>query len=69
MGTTFFTLEHLKALEEAIATGVMEVKYNDRHVKYNTMNDMLKARSLMRQALGLEAKSSRRFCCGQKGTV
>jgi hypothetical protein len=69
MGTTFFTLEHLKTLEEAIASGVMEVKYNDRQVKYNSMNDMLKARSLMRQALGLEAKSGRKLCCAEKGTV
>ncbi len=56
-----FTFEALEALEKAIAEGVRRVKYSDKEIEYRDMDDMLKARDLMRQRLGLKKK------CGSKG--
>lgn len=65
-----WTLEHLRILEEAIATGVKRVEYNDRTVVYNAIDDMLKARTLIRRCLGLEKKGGGRLLCdSSKGTV
>ena len=65
-----FTLAQLKVLEEAIASGVLRVEYNDRTVVYRKMSDMLEARSLMRRCLGLEKKGGGRILCeSSKGTV
>lgn len=53
-----FTLEDLKALEKAIGEGVRRVKYTDKEIEYRDMDEMLKARSLMREVLGLTKKCS-----------
>jgi hypothetical protein len=42
-----FTQAHLTAIEEAIAGGYLEVRYDDKLVKYQTMGDLLKARQLI----------------------
>ena len=42
-----FTQAHLSAIEEAIAGGYLEVRYDDKIVRYQTMGDLLKARALI----------------------
>ena len=59
--TSPFTLEALAALEKAIGEGVRRVKYSDKEIEYRDLDEMLKARDLMRSTLGLNKK------CGQKG--
>lgn len=46
-----FTVAQLSALENAIASGVLEVEYNGRRTRYQTMAAMLQARNLMRSTL------------------
>lgn len=53
-----FTLERLKLLESAIADGVLTVKYTDKMVTYQSMDDLLKARQVVRSALGLNGDAS-----------
>lgn len=55
-----FTQEQLTILEEAIAQGVLQVKYQDKEVRYQSLNDMLVLRDLMRRSLKLgNAKNNR----------
>lgn len=66
---TNFTEDDLAAIEEAIASGALEVEYNDRRVKYRSMNELKQARELIRRALGLTNKSGSRLLCeAKKGT-
>jgi hypothetical protein len=58
---TGFTLERLEAVEIAIASGELRVKYQDREVEYRSIDELLKVRSLMREKLGLKNN------CGEKG--
>lgn len=69
MGSTTWTQADLEALESAIKQGVLKVDYNDRSVVYRSLAEMLQIRSLMRECLGLQAKSGRKLCCADKGTV
>lgn len=63
-----WTAEDLVAIETAIAQGVREVEYNDRKVKYSSIDDMLKVRTLIRRSLGLEKRGARLLCKTSKGT-
>lgn len=47
-----FNQTQITALESAIAQGVLTVKFNDRLVTYQSLNDMLRARDIMRAELG-----------------
>lgn len=58
---TGFTIERLEALEAAIAEGVTRVKYTDKEIEYRSLDDMLKARDLIRGKLGLKKS------CGSPG--
>lgn len=49
--STTFTQAHLTAIEEAIAGGYLEVRYDDKVVRYQSMNDLMRARALMLQRL------------------
>lgn len=49
-----FTVSRLEALEVAIATGELTVKYSDKEVTYRSIDDMLKARAIMIRVLGLK---------------
>lgn len=51
--TTGFTQEKLDALENAIAEGVLKVKYQDKEVQYRSLDEMLRLRDLMRREMGL----------------
>lgn len=55
-----FTQAHLTAIEEAIAGGYLEVRYDDKVVKYQTMGDLLKARALIASKLNTEASPMRK---------
>jgi hypothetical protein len=42
-----FTQAHLAAIEEAIAGGYLEVRYDDKVVRYQSMSDLMRARNLI----------------------
>jgi len=46
-----FTQAHLTAIEEAIAGGYLEVRYDDKVVKYQSMSDLMRARNLIASSL------------------
>ena len=46
-----FTLEQYNSLIEAIATGANSVRYGDKTVTYNSLNDMIKVKHLMEAEL------------------
>jgi hypothetical protein len=46
-----FTQTQLDALETAIASGTLEVRYGDKTVRYQSTSDMIKARDLIRDQL------------------
>ncbi len=46
-----FTQAHLAAIEEAIAGGYLEVRYDDKVVRYQSMSDLMKARNLIASSL------------------
>lgn len=46
-----FTQAHLAAIEEAIAGGYLEVRYDDKVVRYQSMADLMKARNLIASSL------------------
>lgn len=63
-----FTQEQLDAIEAAIASGTLEVSYSDKRVKYRSMSELLQARNMIRQALGLTDGSKRVYMEHEKGT-
>ena len=68
MSNTSWTQQHLDDLEAAIAEGALEVRYQDRTVVYRSLNDMLKTRDLIRQALGhVDRKGTRILTKFDKG--
>lgn len=56
-----FTQENLDTLNEAIATGARSVRYGDKQVDYKTLDEMLRARQIMMQDLGLLTVASKKF--------
>jgi hypothetical protein len=54
-----FTQTQLDALEAAIATGTLEVRFGDKLVKYQTTADMIRARDLIRDQLNVSNPASR----------
>ena len=67
MSSTNWTLEQLKALEDAIAKGILTVKYQDKLITYRSLNEMLKIRNEMRKCLGLIPKGGRLYSSHSKG--
>jgi predicted transcriptional regulator len=63
-----FTQTQLDALEEAIAQGVLKVKYQDREVTYNSFKQMTALREMMRRELGLTEQTVRMYAKHSKGT-
>lgn len=59
-----FTFADLTALEKAIAEGVRRVKYTDKEIEYRSLDEMMKARALMRDALGVKKRCGKRDCSG-----
>lgn len=46
-----FSIDQLNALESAIAEGVLLVQYENRQVRYRSLEEMLKVRQLMLKQL------------------
>lgn len=61
-----FSQEQLTALDEAIAQGVLEVKYADKTVTYRSLNEMMRIRSLMLSSVSSK-RPSRRLAVHSKG--
>lgn len=63
-----WTTEQLDALEAAIATGTKSVMYGTKMVTYNSLDEMLRLRDLMRRELGLvKPNAGRKFGEFNKG--
>lgn len=64
-----FTQTDLDAINEAIASGALKVKYQDREVTYQTFDDLTKARNLILNEIEPARKASggRRFAMFSKG--
>lgn len=62
-----YTAEQLTALENAIATGALEVKYADKSVTYRSLSEMLSLRDAMKQELGVASAPKRRYARFNKG--
>lgn len=56
---TNFTNEMLAKLEAAIGSGLLSVQYGDQRKTYHSLDEMLKARDVMRRELGVTAASTR----------
>jgi len=50
-----YTQAHLEAVEGAIARGERIVRYSDRTVEYRTVDELIKARDLIRTELAQAA--------------
>lgn len=58
----------LDAIESAIKSGALIVKFSDKQVQYRSLDEMLKIRDLIRKALGATATTGRIFTNFAKGT-
>lgn len=59
--------EQLNALEQAIATGANRIKYSDKEITYNSLDDMIRARDFLLKQLGRSTGKRRTnppFCKG-----
>lgn len=54
-----FTLAQVEALEKAIAAGVRRVRFADREVEYQSLDDMREALAMMNRALSPTYRSTR----------
>ena len=64
---SMFSQAGLDAIEEAIAGGYLRVKYEDKEVWYRDMNELLKARELIRRRLG-NGTASRKYVTFKRDT-
>jgi hypothetical protein len=55
-----FTQADLTAIENAIASGALRVKFSDREVEYRSMNDLCKARDVIKAAVDPTVAASTR---------
>ena len=62
-----FTLQNLKILEDAIATGARKVKYSDKEIEYRGLKEMNSTRILMRKKLGLSKRTEKSQAIFSKG--
>lgn len=61
-----WTQTQLEAIEAAIASGELTVHFGDRTVTYRSMDDLLKARAVIKDALASDAgKAPDRFSFAQ----
>lgn len=54
-----FTTDDLIRINTAIASGQLEVRFNNRTVRYQSTNDMIAARDLIRADLGVAQADTR----------
>lgn len=53
-----FSQVQLDAIEEGISSGAMTVSYEGKSVTYRSIDDMLRIRSIIRRALGIDPATS-----------
>lgn len=53
-----FTSDDLVAIEKALKSGTKKVKYADKEVEYQSIDDLLKVRDLIRLELGQTSRLS-----------
>jgi hypothetical protein len=46
-----FTVTQLEAIEKAIASGTLKVRYDGKEVQYHTMTELMNARAVIRDEL------------------
>ncbi|MEK6747495.1 MAG: hypothetical protein AABY33_10755 [Pseudomonadota bacterium] len=52
-----FTQTQLDALENAIASGTLEVRTGDKSVRYHSLDEMIKLRDVIRNQLSADSKT------------
>ncbi len=62
-----FTQTDLDRLKKSISKGVRRVQYQDKLVVYASMNEMLQAKRLIEEELGVKKKTSRVLAEHNKG--
>lgn len=63
-----YTAEQIAALEEAIASGALEVKYKDRWVRYQDLAEMRRTLAAMRdEVAGTPSTQRRKYASFDKG--
>lgn len=62
-----WTQDQLTAIENAIAKGVLTVKYRDKVLTYRSLKEMLLIRNEMRKDLGLVCASGKKLIYTDKG--
>lgn len=61
-----WTQTQIDAIEAAIASGELTVRFGDRAVTYRSMEELLQARAVIRESLAAEAGTATdRFSFGQ----
>ena len=50
---SLFSQAGLDAIEEAIGGGFLEVEYDNKKIRYRTLDELLRVRNLIKQRLGL----------------
>ena len=63
-----FTQADLDALNDAIASGARRVSYNGQTVEYRDMSEMLRARQMIRNALGVTKTTRTSRAAFRRGT-
>lgn len=56
-----FTQDELDALNTSIARGAREVEYDGQRVRYNSLDEMLRLRSIMERDLATRKETRRVF--------
>lgn len=46
-----FTISQLEALERAITSGTLKVRYDGKEVQYQSLDEMMRARKVIREEL------------------
>jgi hypothetical protein len=62
-----YTQDDLTKLEAALASGALEVEYNDRKVRYRSIKELKEAIQIVKKDLGLVNRSARILCETSKG--
>lgn len=62
-----FTTDDLAAVNKAIANGTSEVRYKDRTVKYRSLDELIKVKSMMMRELNLATRPNRVLASFDKG--
>ncbi len=62
-----FTQENLDALEQAIAEGALTVRFADKEITYQSLEQMLKVRRIILRSLGKGQKRKRIRSTFRKG--